>query len=65
MNITNGQSAQKQHLRNGSSTACNRKTSGINTHDFQDYTSWAKEQQGLCCKKCLKRFTEKYERLKK
>ena len=64
MNITKGQSTQKQHLSNGSRTVCNRKTTGINTNEFKDYKWWAEKYTENCCKKCLSRFIEKNNRLK-
>lgn len=63
MNLTSGQSAKKQHLSNGSLTACNRKTSGIGSNDFQNFKWWAEKYPDVCCQKCLNRFTEKYNRL--
>lgn len=59
MNTTKGQSAEKQHLSNGSMTACNRKSSGINKNDFKEYGWWAEKHPEVCCKKCLNRFLEK------
>ncbi len=63
-NITAGQSAIKEHLRNGASTACNRKTSGIANNDFQDFKWVVENYPDTCCKKCLNRFNEKQNRLK-
>ena len=62
-NITAGQSAKKEHLRNGAGTACNRRTSGINCHDFADFKWWAIKYPEVCCQKCLNRFNEKMNRL--
>jgi hypothetical protein len=64
MNNTKGQSTQKQHLFNGSKTACNRTTTGINTNEFADFIWWAEKYPEICCKKCLNRYTEKYNRQK-
>jgi|LakMenE18May11ns_1017448.scaffolds.fasta_scaffold9750551_1 hypothetical protein len=63
MNITSGQSAQKQHLENGALTACNRKSSGINKNSFESFKWWADKYPEVCCTKCLNRFTEKSNRL--
>ena len=65
MNTTKGQSAIKQHLSNGASTSCNRKTSGISTNDFDNFKWWVEKYPEVCCVKCLNRFTEKLNRLKK
>jgi hypothetical protein len=59
MNITKGQSSKKQHLSNGAVTACNRRTSGINTHDFQSFKWSAEKYPEVCCQKCLNRFNQK------
>ena len=59
MNNTKGESAKKQHLSNGSLTACNIKTSGINKNDFQSFKFWAEKYQNICCIKCLNIFNEK------
>jgi hypothetical protein len=59
MNITAGESAKKQHLRNGALTACNRKTSGIGNNDFEYFKWWAEEHPEICCQKCLNRYNEK------
>jgi hypothetical protein len=59
MNITSGQSAQKQHLENGSLTACNRRTSGIGKNDFQSFKWLAEKYPEVCCQKCLNRFNQK------
>lgn len=64
MNTTKGQSTQKQHLRNGSRTACNRITTGININDFESYKWWAEKYPKNCCKICLDRYTEKNNRQK-
>lgn len=63
MNITAGQTTKKEHLRNGSKTACNRKSSGIGLHDFNDYKWHVTNYPEDCCKICLSRFNEKLERL--
>jgi hypothetical protein len=62
MNITAGQSAKKQHLQNGSLTACNRKSSGIGLNDFQGFKWWVEKYPEICCQKCLNRFNEKLNR---
>jgi len=59
MNINYGQSAKKQHLFNGSRTFCNRRTSGINVHEFESFKSWVEEVPDMCCKKCMNRVVEK------
>jgi hypothetical protein len=64
MNIASGQSAKKQHLVNGSMTACNRRNSGIGLNDFNDFKWWADKHPDACCQKCLNRFTEKLNRKK-
>jgi hypothetical protein len=58
MNITKGQSSQKQHLKNGSNTCCNRKSSGINNNDMQDFKFWAEKYPEICCTQCLNRYNE-------
>jgi hypothetical protein len=63
MNITAGQSAKKQHLNNGAVTACNRKTSGVSSNDFQYFKWWVEKYPNICCQKCLNRFNEKQNRL--
>lgn len=65
MNISKGQSSQKQHLSNGSLTACNVKSSGFNKNDFESYKWWAENHIEACCTKCLNRFYEKQDRLSK
>lgn len=57
-NIVAGQSAVKQHLRNGAYTACNRKFS-LNTNDFESFKYWAEKHSEICCSKCLNRFIQK------
>jgi hypothetical protein len=59
MNITAGQSAVKQHLSNGSMTACNRRTSGIGKNSFDEFKWVAENYPEVCCSKCLNRFNEK------
>ena len=63
MNLTNGQSSKKQHLQSGASTACLRKTSGINNNDFSSFKWWAEKYPEICCTKCLNRFHEKANRI--
>ena len=63
MNITAGQSAKKEHLSNGAVTACNRRTSGIGSNDFQSFKWWVEKHPYACCQKCLNRFNEKQNRL--
>ncbi len=65
MNLASGQSAIKQHLRNGAVTSCNRKTSGISTNEFADFKWWAEKYPNVCCQKCLSRFVEKSKNLPK
>jgi hypothetical protein len=62
MNITSGQSAKKQHLSNGSLTACNRRTS-FSQHDFESFKWTAENWSSHCCQKCLNSFNEKQNRL--
>ncbi len=59
MNTTTGQSAKKEHLRNGALTSCNRKTSGIGNNDFQSFKWLANNYPNVCCQKCLNRYNEK------
>ena len=63
INIAAGQSSKRQHLRNGAGTACNRRTSGINCHDFEGFKWWAEKYPEDCCQKCLNRFNERMNRL--
>ena len=65
MNLTSGQSSQKEHLRNGSKTACNRRTSGIGISEFKDYKFSATNYPEHCCKVCLTKYNEQLERLNK
>jgi len=65
MNITKGQSSQKEHLSNGSFTACNRRLSGIATNDFDHFKWCAEKYPESCCQKCFNRFIEKLNRRKK
>jgi hypothetical protein len=65
MNLTSGQSSQKEHLRNGSKTACNRRTSGIGVSEFKDYKFSATNYPEDCCKVCLTKYNEQLERLNK
>jgi hypothetical protein len=58
--ITKFESATKQHvkLKGSALTACNRKSSGVNTHDYND-KSWEwtiKNYPNMCCAKCLAKF---------
>ena len=62
MNIATGQSAKKQHLFNGSRTACNRRMTGMS---FEYYKFWAEKYPEECCQKCLNRYNEKSNRIKK
>ena len=62
-NLAKGESCKKQHLRSGSSTACNIRTSGANNNDFKYFQWWADGHSSDCCKKCLKEFNEKRDRL--
>jgi hypothetical protein len=59
MNTTKGQSAVKQHLRSGSKTSCNRKTSGIGNNEVNDFKWWFEKYPEQCCIICLNRFIEK------
>lgn len=59
INITSGESSKKEHLRNGSRTVCNRKTSGVGSNDTESFTWWANTYPDACCQKCLNRFNEK------
>jgi hypothetical protein len=59
MNITAGQSAQKQHLSNGAKTMCNRRTSGIGANDFNSFRWWVDNHKEICCQKCLNRYLDK------
>jgi hypothetical protein len=65
MNIVKGQSVRKEHLTNGSMTACNRRTSGIGITDFKDYNWIATKYPEDCCKVCLAKYNERVERLNK
>ena len=65
MNITASQSSKKEHLRNGSKTDCNRKTSGIGISEFNDYKWHVTNYPEDCCKVCLTKYYEKLERLNK
>ena len=65
MNLTSGQSSHKEHLRNGSKTACNRRTSGIGISEFKDYKFYATNYPEDCCKVCLAKYNEQLERLNK
>ena len=65
MNLASGQSSQKEHLRNGSKTACNRRTSGIGISEFKDYKWNATNYPEHCCKVCLAKYYEQLERLNK
>ena len=62
-NIAKGQSAKKEHLRNGAATACNRRTSGIGNNDFEDFKWIAEKHPEYCCQKCLISFNEKMNKL--
>ena len=64
MNITKGQSSQKQHLSNGSATYCNRKTFGINKNDMQNFKFWADKYPEICCTQCLNRYNQKQNKTK-
>ncbi len=59
MNISAGQSSQKQHLSNGALTACNRRTSGIGKNDKESFKWWVEKYPQECCQKCLTRFNQK------
>jgi hypothetical protein len=59
MNITAGSSTQKQHLSNGSRTACNIRTSGIGNNDRNSFKFWAEKYPEECCKRCLIRYNHK------
>jgi hypothetical protein len=63
MNLTSGESAKKQHLSNGAVTACNRRTSGIGSNDFQSFKWWVEKYPDVCCQKCFNRFNEKQNRM--
>jgi hypothetical protein len=65
MNLTVSQSSQKEHLRNGSKTACNRRTSGIGISEFKDYQWNVDNYPEHCCKVCLTKYNEQLERLNK
>jgi hypothetical protein len=64
MNTTSGESSAKQHLTNGSKTACNRKSSGHNKNEFESFKWWMDNAPHLCCQKCSNRFIEKLNNLK-
>jgi hypothetical protein len=59
MIITAGYLAKKEHLTNGSLTACNRRSSGIGVNEFQSFKWFAEKCPEVCCKKCLNRFNKK------
>lgn len=64
MNLTDFSSATKEHLRlRGANTACNRKTSGINTYDFEQF-SYSAQHEHQCCKKCLAAYKREIENKK-
>jgi len=65
MNISKGQSVSKEHLENGSMTACNRRTSGIGKNEFESFKFFANKYPKDCCKVCLTKYNEKLERLNK
>jgi hypothetical protein len=65
MNLTKGQSAAKEHLANGSMTACNRRTSGIGKNEFEGFKFFANKYPEGCCKVCLAKYNEQLERLNK
>ena len=65
MDISKGQSVVKEHLRNGSITSCNRRTSGIGNNEFKDFKWYATKYPESCCKVCLTKYNERLERLNK
>jgi hypothetical protein len=65
MDISKGQSVAKEHLRNGSITSCNRRTSGIGNNEFNDFKWYATKYPESCCKICLTKYNERLERLNK
>jgi hypothetical protein len=65
MNITKGQSVAKEHLQNGSMTACNRRTSGVGKNEFESFKFFANKYPESCCKVCLTKYNERLERLNK
>jgi hypothetical protein len=65
MIITKGSSAKKEHLSNGATTACNFRTSGIGKNEFDSFKWLAENHPEVCCEKCLNRFIEKSNRIKK
>lgn len=58
MNIATGQSAAKEHLANGSMTACNRKIS-TGKNDAAQFKVIAEKHPEKCCAKCLAKFKQK------
>ncbi len=65
MNITKGQSVSKEHLQNGSMTACNRRTSGAGKNEFESFKFFVDKYPESCCKVCLTKYNERLERLSK
>jgi len=63
MNLATGESAKKQHLSLGSRTECNRRTSMPN--GLESFKWYAEKYPEHCCQKCLNRFNEKINKLKK
>jgi len=59
MNISAGQSSKKEHLGNGSRTACNRKTSGIGCNGLESFKWWVEKHPDACCEKCKSVFIKK------
>ena len=59
MIITKGYTAKKEHLTNGSRTACNIVTSGIGKNELEHFKWLAEEYPEICCQKCLNRFNER------
>jgi hypothetical protein len=64
MNLTSFSSSTKDHLRlQGANTACNRRTSGINSYGFSEFAFSAKYEES-CCKKCLAAYKRELENKK-
>lgn len=55
MNITVGSTFKKEHLFNGSRTACNRKTS-FDVNSKEQFKYLMNLNLDYCCKKCVAYF---------
>lgn len=58
-NLTSFSSAKKEHLRYiGANTECNKKTSGINVNNLEQFAWLVERYPQNCCKKCLQKYIE-------